>query len=376
MRVGCAASQCAVGAEPRGVKRLVQNAIANLPDGFVDRRLIHFEEFPARGVQLVAVPVEGNMAAGHHDAGFTARKGEVRQRRSRNAAGEHGPHAGITDRFFDGLPEHGRTGAEVGCDVELVARNDAAISGRQRLEVLQLSEHVHVNLELCHFGEAAPAAAGAELQFGRLPEKAGAKGHSLLVHQNNAALHLDEAGGDRHAHQGAGSVHIQLLHETVAMTRGGLECDAQVSSDLLGRFSLGNALQYLQLARRQRLELSPQSSQILDAGSWSPANAAGAKFRVGFRFSAVSYRSGVHRFSSETSQAPRRLTAYTYIIFTKAHSGGADCELYNTRLMDNTELYYSQHYVARVEDLWSGRPRYRKRWIGPSVFFARLPHCS
>ena len=213
----------------------------------VDRRLIRLEEFAARRVQLVPVPVERDVAAGNHDARFMAGKGEVRQRRSGNAAGEYGAHAGIPDCLLNGLPEHGRTGAEVGGDVEHVARNDAAIGGRQRLEVLQLSEHVHVNLELCHFGEAAAAAAGAEFQFGRLPEEARAEGHSLLVYQNGAALNLHEARGNCHANQGAGPVHIQLLHEAVTVARGGFEGDAQMSSDLLGRFSFGNALEHLQL---------------------------------------------------------------------------------------------------------------------------------
>ena len=55
----------------RLVVRLVVRTLADLSHFFVDRRFLLLKQLALAGVGLVAIPVEWNVAAGHHDAAFS-----------------------------------------------------------------------------------------------------------------------------------------------------------------------------------------------------------------------------------------------------------------------------------------------------------------
>src|SRR5262245_30449536 len=123
------------------------------------------EQLAARGIQLVAVAVERDVAPGDHDAAFVSQHGVVHQRGRGNLAEVHGQHLRVAGGALDGLEDSGGARTEVVREIKLLSWADAAFGGAERLQVAQLRQNVDVDLEVCQVGNQAAASAGAELQL-------------------------------------------------------------------------------------------------------------------------------------------------------------------------------------------------------------------
>src|SRR5450631_2129352 len=115
------------------------------------------------------------MAAGNHDAALMRRERVGRQRWRRNTSQIHRLHAGIQNRAFDCLgqlapPLFGRnvltgTGAEIVGIEKLLAVYDATLLSWQRLQILDLSPRVDVDLKLGKIHNQPSAATRPKLQL-------------------------------------------------------------------------------------------------------------------------------------------------------------------------------------------------------------------
>jgi hypothetical protein len=151
------------------------NPLPHLPYRAADGRFVFLQQLTRRCVQLVAVPVERNVASRNHDAAPGARQGIARQRRGWDGAQIDRPHAGIADGALDGLTDLSvppllldvLRGAwtQVAGEVEVLAANDAAIAHREFLEVLQFGGRVDVYLQLRQVDDFSPPSAGSELEL-------------------------------------------------------------------------------------------------------------------------------------------------------------------------------------------------------------------
>ncbi len=166
----------------RGVcEVLAVDALSHLADHRGDWRLMLFQQLAAARVRLVAVAVEGDVAAGHHHAAASGGNGVVGQGGRRNAAGVHGQHTGIANRVLDGLryfassavlrSEARGTGPQVPGKTEFISPNDAALGTRKGLQELQLARGIDADLQLGERCDFSTASAGAEPELARLVAK-------------------------------------------------------------------------------------------------------------------------------------------------------------------------------------------------------------
>src|SRR2546426_3528943 len=65
-------------------------------------------------------------------------------------------------------------------------------------------------------------------------------------------LGRDQAHANRVPHEARGVANLELVHHAAAMRLRGLHADPEHAADLLRRFPLGDELEHLALARRER----------------------------------------------------------------------------------------------------------------------------
>src|SRR5512135_3112494 len=75
------------------------------PHPLLDRALLFLQELSARGVDLVTVPIEGNMASCDHDAALALREGIAGQCRCRDATQVDWFHPGVLNSAHDSLSD-------------------------------------------------------------------------------------------------------------------------------------------------------------------------------------------------------------------------------------------------------------------------------
>src|SRR5512132_3025324 len=113
----------------------------------MDRRFLLLEQLALAGVGLVTIPVERNVAAGHHDAASATRQRIVCQRRGRYRAKVDRAHPSVPDGSHDGLSDlstalefqHKTVGtrAQVPGEEKLLAADDSTFERVDRLQVFQ-----------------------------------------------------------------------------------------------------------------------------------------------------------------------------------------------------------------------------------------------
>ena len=121
------------------------------------------QQFPHGRVELVAIAVEGNVAARDHDAAARAAPGVMRQRRRGNPPKLDRPQTGVANGALHAPADPGRTGAQVQRHIELLARYDAPGVRRNRLQILHFRQHVDIDLERREVRDLSPPSAGSEL---------------------------------------------------------------------------------------------------------------------------------------------------------------------------------------------------------------------
>jgi len=95
------------GIKPGVAGRLLVEAIAPAGDEGVNWLLVMFEQFAARGVQLVPVAIKRDVAAGDHERGLAAGEGIGHEGRGRDAPAVDRNHAAISDRLDGGGGQRG-----------------------------------------------------------------------------------------------------------------------------------------------------------------------------------------------------------------------------------------------------------------------------
>src|ERR1051326_1003875 len=158
----------------------------------VDGVLLMLQQFPTRGIQLVPVSVERDVAAGHHQTAFAVPRRVVHERRSGQCAEAHRIHSGTASRSRGGLKDLTATslprdvfcgtGPQIIGQVKLVAGLSPAFGWIQRLEITYFSEHVDIHLQLREVRYGGSTAAGSEGQLARFVIQLRAEAVSRVAH--------------------------------------------------------------------------------------------------------------------------------------------------------------------------------------------------
>ena len=130
--------------------------------------LVRFQHFAGHAMELDAVAVVGNMAAGDHERGNAAPEGVMRERRRRNAAAKDGDAAGVADRLRAGAKNARRRGAQIARQSDLAAGGEFTELG----EILQETQGVAVADAIRHGADQPARAAGSESDAAFLHQRA------------------------------------------------------------------------------------------------------------------------------------------------------------------------------------------------------------
>ena len=150
-----------MGGQRGGVDQL---AISGKARRILDERLsrnaglVGLENLTRRAVELDAVAVIGDMAAGDHERGHPAREGVVGEGRCRDMAAIHRHAAGIADRLGAGAQDARCARAQIAGQGDLGAGVELSDLG----QILQKPGRKAVTDPVRHGGHQPPCAAGSE----------------------------------------------------------------------------------------------------------------------------------------------------------------------------------------------------------------------